>query len=82
MTSRAIALQILGALSRQQQLLVQVVQDLPATDLNRCIHDRMPSIGWLLGPAVYLELYWLRERLSSDADLSGRAAAVRPRPAA
>lgn len=64
--------QSLGALSRQQQLLSQVVQDLPESDVNRRFHPALPSIGWLLGRAVYLELYWLREKLHGDDDLSAR----------
>jgi iron(II)-dependent oxidoreductase len=64
--------QTLGALSRQQQLLIHVVQNLPESDVNRRFHPDLPAIGWLLGRAVYLELYWLRERLHGDAELSGR----------
>jgi iron(II)-dependent oxidoreductase len=62
----------LGALSTIHELLTQLIEDLPATDVNRRWHPDLPSMGWLLGRSVYLELYWLRERLQGDDDLSRR----------
>ena len=60
MNPASIPAQILGSLNRQQQLLIQVVQDLPEQDVNGRFHPELPSIGWLLGRAVYLELHLLR----------------------
>lgn len=62
----------LGGLSTLHQLLQQLVQDLPASDVNRRFHPDLPSMGWLLGRSVYLELWWLREKLQGDDDLSRR----------
>ncbi|WP_456373676.1 formylglycine-generating enzyme family protein [Thiolapillus sp.] len=62
----------LGALSTTHELLTQLAEDLPARDLNRRWHADLPSMGWLLGRSIYLELYWLRERLQGDDDLSKR----------
>lgn len=67
-----IAPQSLGALSNIHQLLTQLVEDLPAEDADAQFHPDLPSIGWLLGRSVYLELYWLREKVLGDDDLSKR----------
>ncbi|WP_456379464.1 SUMF1/EgtB/PvdO family nonheme iron enzyme [Thiolapillus sp.] len=64
--------QSLGALSSTHQLLTQLVEDLPAADINRQYHPDLPTIGWLLGRSIYLELWWLREKILGDNDLSGR----------
>ncbi|HDY81602.1 MAG TPA: hypothetical protein ENH48_01425, partial [Halieaceae bacterium] len=45
---------------------------LPARDINKQFHPDLPSIGWLLGRSVYLELWWLREKILGDDDLSKR----------
>ena len=62
----------LGALGTLYELLDQLVQDLPPHHVNRRFHPDLPSMGWLLGRATYLELYWIREKLLGDDDLSGR----------
>lgn len=64
--------QTLGNLSNIQQLLIQLVRDLPASEVNRRFHPELPSMGWLLGRSVYLELHWLREKLLHDDELSSR----------
>lgn len=64
--------QSLGALSNIHQLLTQLVEDLPARDVNHPYHPDLPSIGWLLGRSVYLELWWLREKILGEDDLSKR----------
>ncbi len=64
--------QSLGALANLHQLLDQLVQDLPPADINRRFDPLLPSMGWLLGRAVYLELHWLREKLLDDNDLARR----------
>ncbi len=67
-----IAPQTLGKLSNIHQLLTQLVRDLPANEVNRRFHPELPSMGWLLGRSVYLELHWLREKLLQDDELSRR----------
>lgn len=62
----------LGALSTIHELLDQLVEDLSQQDTNRRFHPQLPSMGWLLGRSVYLELHWLREQLLGDDDLARR----------
>ena len=45
--------QALGALSGAHELLLQLIEDLPARDCNRRFDPRLPSAGWLLGRAVF-----------------------------
>ena len=67
-----IAPQSLGALSNIHRLLIQLVEDLPARDVNTRFHADLPCMGWLLGRSVYLELWWLREKILGEDDLSRR----------
>lgn len=62
----------LGQLSNLQQMLVQLVEALPDAALRRSDHPALFPPGWYLGRAVYLETYWLRERLAGDDDLARR----------
>lgn len=62
----------LGPLSNLHQMLVQVVESLSDAELRRSPHPALYPPGWYLGRAVYLETYWLRERLAGDADLTRR----------
>jgi len=62
----------LGQLSNLHQMLVQLVESLPDADLRRSAHPALYPPGWYLGRAVYLETYWLRERLAGDDDLTRR----------
>jgi len=64
--------QSLGALANLHELLDQLVQDLPPAEANRRFHPELPSMGWLLGRSVYLELHWLREKIAGDDDLARR----------
>ncbi len=64
--------QTLGALAGIHERLVQLVETLPARDVNRRFHPRLPAAGWLLGRAVYLETHCLRGLVFDDHDLSGR----------
>ena len=64
--------QSLGALANLHELLDQLVQDLPPAEVNRRFAPELPSMGWLLGRSVYLELHWLREKLLVDEDLARR----------
>jgi iron(II)-dependent oxidoreductase len=63
---------ILGQLSNLQQMLVQLVEALPDAALRRSAHPALFPPGWYLGRAVYLETYWLRERVAGDDDLTRR----------
>jgi iron(II)-dependent oxidoreductase len=63
---------ILGPLSSLHQMLVHLVENIPEADANRQFHPRLGSVAWYLGRCVYQELYWLREIVSGDADLSVR----------
>ncbi len=72
--------QSLGALSNIHQLVTQLVEDLPAEDINRKYHPDLPGIGWLLGRSVYLELWWLREKILAEDDLSKRVRQFFARP--
>lgn len=64
--------QTLSALSGIHELLTELVEQSRERDANRPPAPDQPSLGWLLGRAVYLETYLLRERLFDDDDLSRR----------
>lgn len=73
--SNMIEPQALGALAGTHELLLQLVENLPARDCNRRFDPLLPSAGWLLGRAVYIELHLLRGLVMADDDLAAR---VRP----
>jgi len=61
--------EILGQMSALQGLLRDLLQEEP--------DDALPvpglgTLGWCLGRSVYRELYWLREVVCGEADLSAR----------
>lgn len=64
--------QALGALAGTHELLLQLVESLPPRDCCRRFDDQLPSAGWLLGRAVYLELHLFRGRVIGDDDLAAR----------
>ncbi len=64
--------QTLGALAGIHERLLQLVETQPARDVNRPFHPQLPSMGWLLGRAVYLETHLLRGLVFCDDDLAGR----------
>jgi iron(II)-dependent oxidoreductase len=64
--------QALGALAGIHELLLELVSSLPARDCNRRFEPELPSAGWLLGRATYLELHLLRSVVLDDDDLAGR----------
>jgi iron(II)-dependent oxidoreductase len=64
--------QALGALAGTHTLLLQLVEDLPARDCRRRFDPALPTAGWLLGRAVYLELHLLRGVVMQDDDLAAR----------
>lgn len=76
--------QALGALAGAHELLLQLVENLPARDCNRRFDPQLPSAGWLLGRAVYLELHLLRGVVMDDDDLAARVRGLfdREHPAA
>jgi len=67
---------LLGAFANSQSLLAQLIESCPAGLINQRSLAGLPAAGWLFGRAVYLELYWLRERLLGDRDLSQRVAPI------
>lgn len=71
-SGRMIPAQTLGALAGVHERLIQLVETQPARDVNRPFHPRLPSLGWQLGRAVYLETHLLRGVVFGDDDLSGR----------
>ncbi len=68
MTSPSLLGQLSGLHDMQQQLVVSVATD----DAARQFHPDMPSLCWLYGKGVYLELTWLRTFLEQDDDLPRR----------
>lgn len=64
--------QALGALAGAHELLLQLVENLPERDCNRRFDAQLPSAGWLLGRAVFVELRLLRSLLLEDDDLASR----------
>ena len=64
--------QALGALAGGHEMLLQLLETLPARDCCRRFDDELPSAGWLLGRAVYLELHLLRGLVMGDDDLASR----------
>ncbi len=63
---------LLGQLSNLHEMQQQLLTSIPAEDANRQIHADLPSLGWLYGRGVFLELLWLRAFLQQDEDLSQR----------
>ncbi len=64
--------QALGALANAHELLLQLLESLPPRDCNRRFDAELPSAGWLLGRAVFLELHLLRSLVMKDDDLAAR----------
>lgn len=62
----------LGNLNQLHELMSQLVTEQPENDLYLRFHSCLPSLGWLLGRSVYLELYWVKKRILGDADLADR----------
>ena len=64
--------EILGQLNGLQGMMIELVQSIPEDDCYRFFHSDIPPLAWLLGRAVYIETYWLREVLQEDNDLTKR----------
>ena len=63
---------LLGQLSSLYGMLQQLLISIPADEANRQYHPELPSLSWLYGRGVYLELQWLRAFLEQDDGLSRR----------
>lgn len=63
---------ILGPLSSIHQMLLRLVESVPETDAARQYHPELGSLKWYLGRSIYQELFWLRETLIRERDLSAR----------
>ncbi|MBU0501299.1 MAG: formylglycine-generating enzyme family protein [Gammaproteobacteria bacterium] len=63
---------LLGSLSNLHHLMMNLAEQMPDADFNRQYHPELGSFGHILAQCVYRELYWLREAIMGDADLSGR----------
>ena len=63
---------ILGQLSGLYELQQQLLESVSEAESARQFHSQLPSLNWYFGRGVYLELYWLREKLDQDDNLSRR----------
>ena len=64
--------QILGQLSSLHEMMVDLLGQIPPQETQVRFHPELASLAWYLGHSVYRELYWLREVLTGDADLTAR----------
>jgi iron(II)-dependent oxidoreductase len=63
---------VLANLHRIHGLLAGLLESVSESDSRRNWHPDLAPLAWYFGRAVYLEAYWLRERIADDADLTGR----------
>lgn len=63
---------ILSQLSGLQEMMADLTLGLLASEVNRRYHPHLSCLAWYLGRCVYRELYWLREVLAGDDDLTAR----------
>jgi gamma-glutamyl hercynylcysteine S-oxide synthase len=63
---------ILGQLGGLHEMQLHLLESVNAEDAARQFHPQLPSLNWLFGHGIYVELYWLRERLTDDGDLAQR----------
>ena len=64
--------QLLGQLSGLQQMMVQLMESVDEYDGYRSFAPAIPPMAWLMGRAVYLETYWVREVVQGDDDMTAR----------
>jgi gamma-glutamyl hercynylcysteine S-oxide synthase len=64
----------LGPLSSLHELQDRLLDTIPPAHALRQYHPQLGSLAWYLGHSVYLETYWLRERLIGDDTLTRRVA--------
>ena len=60
----------LAQLSGLQRRLLALTETLPQTQLYRQAHPELSPLGWHLGHCVFIERYWLRERLLGDTSVT------------
>ncbi len=65
---------LLGQLANLHQLLLHLAEQTEDDQLPQRPHPELSSLAHLLGQCVYRELYWLREIIQGDDDLSQRIA--------
>jgi len=65
---------VLGPLSALHELQDRLLDRISPADALLQFHPDLGSLAWYLGHSVYLESYWLRERLTGDAELTHRVA--------
>ncbi len=63
---------ILGQLNHIYEMQEQLLESVSEADASHQFHPELGSLKWLFGAGIYLELYWLREILNEDTDLSKR----------
>jgi iron(II)-dependent oxidoreductase len=63
---------LLGQLSDLYEMQQQLLISLPGDEASQQFHPLLPSLCWLYGRGVYLELYWLRTFLDNDEALTQR----------
>lgn len=61
---------LLGQLSSLHEMQQHLLISIPAKDATRQFQPELPSLSWLYGRGVYLELYWLRAFLAQDEELT------------
>ena len=67
-----IAHSLIASLSQSHGLLISLLESVPEADTRRVYHPSLAPLAWYFGRAVYLELYWLRERSHGDDNLTTR----------
>ena len=63
---------LLGNLHQVHELLAGLLESVSERDSRRIWHPDLAPLVWYFGRAVYLEAYWLRERITGDADRTAR----------
>lgn len=65
---------LLGSLSGFHDLIMKLAEDSPDEIFSEQFHPELGSLAYILGECVYRELYWLREVIQENNDLSNRVA--------
>jgi iron(II)-dependent oxidoreductase len=63
---------ILGQLSGLHEMIRELVRRAPPEQVNAPLDPELGCLAWYLGHSVFREIYWLREVIAQDADLTGR----------
>ena len=63
---------ILSQMSGLHEMQRHLLESRTDEECARQYHPRLASLNWYFGRGIYLELYWLREKLTGDDDLSQR----------